>query len=247
MVCSVIAAQLAAAQEPVATDLSSSVAKESVWFDGQKLNLAWQGENPGETIKEFVPAGQTLKDWTTLASIREYDQLNDVHAVIGSFVKTLKAQYPDSPIAILENPTTGDVMLDFVVWPKDNSFVEFNIFKYHKRAGGGLVAEQLALRAYGEQPAEDFLKNLKPLRKRLLEEMAEGGLQRTTPTAATSKLRRKKPRRTLGAVVVPCCQQSTALTSGATTFGNPLRFFSDQLIEGWQRRDIQDAFRGGFE
>jgi hypothetical protein len=38
---------------------------------------------------------------------------------------------------MFENPKTGDVMVDFVTWVPDNSFAEFNVFKYSKRQGGG--------------------------------------------------------------------------------------------------------------
>src|SRR5262249_49725865 len=49
-------------------------------FDGQILVFAWQGGNPGETVREYLPAGEKLESWTKLASIREYPKLDDPRA-----------------------------------------------------------------------------------------------------------------------------------------------------------------------
>ena len=64
------------------------------------------------------------------------------------------------------------MIVDFVVWPADASFVEWNVFKYAKRPEGGVVAEQYALRAY--EDSEAFLKGLRPVRERLVELMTQG-------------------------------------------------------------------------
>jgi hypothetical protein len=77
--------------------------------------------------------------------------------------------------AVSENPKTGEVVVDFVTWPADESFVEFNVFKYGRREGGGLVAQQYALRDYKDP--RGFMKGLKPVRTRLVSLMMEGGLR----------------------------------------------------------------------
>jgi hypothetical protein len=159
----------------IADDQPAATPPESVQFDGQTLVLAWQGGNAGESVKEFIPAGQNLDSWTHLASIREYSKLDDPKALAGALVRQLKEKYPLSPSAIIENPQTGEAIVDFVVWPQDGSFVEFNVFKYGNRPGGGVRAEQYARREY-ENP-EAFLKGLRPIRQRLVEEMTRG-LQR---------------------------------------------------------------------
>ena len=60
---------------------------------------------------------------------------------------------------MLQNPKNGDVVLNFLVWPDDGSFAEFNVFQYHKQADGGLVSYQYAARAYGDE-VETFIKSL---------------------------------------------------------------------------------------
>lgn len=179
-----------AADEPVATeadndneavsagdaartsDDTATATEDTVNFDGQTLVLRWEGENPGETIKEYIPADQKLDSWTKLASIRTYAELDDPAALAGAVIKQLKNDYPDSPCAIIENPETGEVVIDFVLWPADLSFVEFNVFKYAKGEDGGVIAEQYALRDYDD--SEGFLKGLRPVRERLVNLMTKG-------------------------------------------------------------------------
>ncbi len=155
-----------------AMDPAPPTMSETVEFDGNVLELASLEDSPGQSLKEFIPAGETLETWTKLAAIREYKDFDDPKLMVGSLVKQLNKQYPDSPSSIIENPTTGEVIVDFVVWPPDASFVEFNVFKYSKNPTGGLVSQQYALREYKD--AEGFLKGLRPVRERLVELMTDG-------------------------------------------------------------------------
>ena len=155
-----------------ADEKASPAGNETISFDGNVLELASHEDSPSQSLKEFIPAGETLETWTKLAAIREYKDFEDSKLMVGSLVKQLNKQYPDSPSSIIENPTTGEVIVDFVVWPPDGSFVEFNVFKYSKNPTGGLVSQQYALREYKD--AEGFLKGLRPVRERLVELMTEG-------------------------------------------------------------------------
>jgi hypothetical protein len=153
---------------------AAAVQQESVSFDGHTLVLASRHENPGERVKEYIPAGEDLKSWTRLASVREYPELDEPRAVVGKLIQALKQQNPKAQHAVIENPKTGEIVVDFVTWPADESFVEFNVFKYGRSEGGGLVAEQYALRDYKDP--RRFLQGLKPVRTRLVKLMTEGGL-----------------------------------------------------------------------
>lgn len=148
---------------------------ERVVFDGHTLVLAWQGGGPQESIREYIPAGERLESWTKLASIRDYPKLGDPRGVAGNLVRALKQQNPAAQSAVIENPATGEVIVDFVTWPADRAFVEFNVFKYARKPGGGLVAHQYALREY--QDTTGFLRGLAPLRERLVGRMAREGLR----------------------------------------------------------------------
>lgn len=164
----------------VAGEDAATGAQERVVFADETLILAWEASNPGERVKEYIPAGEKLESWTRLASIREYDELDDVPALVGSFVRVLKERYPKSPVKVFESQASGEAMIEFLVWPGDGAledapFVEYNIFKYSKRAEGGCVAQQFALRAYDN--FETFLTELDAQKKGLLEEMSTQGLQ----------------------------------------------------------------------
>jgi hypothetical protein len=153
---------------------AESSAQQSVTFDGRTLVLAWEGENRMERIREYIPENEKLDSWTTLASIRHYPNLNDPKAVVANLVRLLKQKTPKAPSAVQDNANTGEVVVDFVTWPPDESFVEFNVWKYRRADTGGLVAHQYALRDY--QDPKGFLRRLKPVRERLVRLMAERGL-----------------------------------------------------------------------
>ncbi|MGD9632512.1 MAG: hypothetical protein AB7G28_05330 [Pirellulales bacterium] len=166
------AAPFAIAAEPT---VASTAPPKTVTIDGQTLDLAWQGGTEDAPIYEYIPQGETLEHWTHLASIREYHSIDDAKSLAEGTVQAVKQDYPGAPTQLVENPNNGDVMIDFLVGPPDGSFVEYNIFQYSKRPAGGTVAQQYALRAYGD--TSEFLKNLESTRGRLLNEMADHGLE----------------------------------------------------------------------
>ena len=150
--------------------------KDVVSFDGTTLVAVARDQQAGGPVIEFIPAGEDLEAWTRLASVRVHEQAPGAKELARELVKQVKANYPQSPVAISEDPDTDTAVVDFVIWPEDWKFVEFNIFKYYRLDEGPVVAEQYAIRAYDD--TEGFLKNeLKPLRARLLPLMAEEGLR----------------------------------------------------------------------
>ncbi len=159
----------------IARSEDNAVPRETIHFDGQTLILASKSGNASESVKEFLLSGENFKSWTKLASIREYPKLNDPKAVVANLIQMLKQQNPEAPSAVVENPKTKEVIVDFITWPSDQSFVEFNVFKYSKRDGGGLLAQQYAIREYHDTAT--FLKGLKPVRKHIIDLMAKGGFK----------------------------------------------------------------------
>lgn len=160
----------ARADEPTATDEPSSGAmpKETVTFDGHKLVLAYEArDEDGDAIKEFIPADEDLDSWTRLAAIRVHADLDDPKEFGEQMVKELEQRKPPAEFALMENEQTGDVVLTFLISPEDESFVEFNVFKYQKRAEGGLLSEQYALRACGDD-IQKFTSELTPEKRLLL-------------------------------------------------------------------------------
>ncbi len=165
--------QAAASDQDQQTGQENAGTKQ-IQFDGAKLLLAWETDNDGNTIKEFIPSGETLENWTKLAAVREYPTLNDARGFAEMMVQRLAADSPDAASKISDGAKPGEVVLDFVMWPKDKSFAEFNVWKFRDGPNGGLVADQFAVREYKDP--EGFLKNLKPVRERLVSAMAKDGL-----------------------------------------------------------------------
>ncbi len=144
--------------------VSETSSQETIQVDGETLTLAFEGETDGDTIKEFIPAEQTLETWTQLAAVRHYAKLDDPKALAGAVVRQLQQRKPPANFELLENETSDDVLLDFIIWPEDGSFAEFNIFLYRPTQDNGLVMYQYALRAYGDD-AEEFIKSLQADRR----------------------------------------------------------------------------------
>jgi hypothetical protein len=158
-----------------ADDTATEADRPSVKFDGNTLLLAWQNSEQNPTIREFIPQGQDLETWTVLSSIRDYPNLDDPFLICGAMAKRATELNADAQGRVTENNETGEAVVDFLAWPEDKSFVEFNVFRYRKAEQGGLVAEQYAVREYKDP--ETFVKNLKPIRERLVKEMLKNGLE----------------------------------------------------------------------
>jgi hypothetical protein len=172
------------AAEPAAA--KPAAPQESVTFDGRTLVLAWQGEIPGGVAREFVPAGEKPDAWTRLASIRSYAGAADPKELAVSLVQSVKAESPQAPCSIRQDAATGDVLVDYVFWPADNSSVEFNVFRFSK-GPEGVVAHQYAIREHRDP--KGFIEELRPVRERLLGEMSKGLVPVRAASAAAPVVR----------------------------------------------------------
>jgi hypothetical protein len=97
--------------------------------------VSFDGTTPGWPEQEnrvnacgIHPEGQKLRRGPSWQNF----PLNDPRAV--GIVRALRQNAAQS--AIIQNPKTGEVIVDFVTWPADNAFVEFNIFKYSRGRRG---------------------------------------------------------------------------------------------------------------
>ncbi len=156
---------------------SPAHAQSAVVFDGTKFLQAFHKADETQTTTEFLPDGETLKSWNRLTSIRSFPKLTEPRTAAAGLLRAVRENNPDAKSIMVENPKNGDVVIDFITWPRDQSFVEFNIFRYTKKSGG-LLMEQYSQRAYGDDVRE-FLIKLKSERQRLVNLMAKSGLKKT--------------------------------------------------------------------
>ncbi len=169
-----LAALLLAAPALAAETATKAAAKAVVAFDGVAMVQTAEGDSPGEHWREFIPDDEDLKSWTRFASIREYPKIDDPKVVAGNLVRALRRQNPQVHSAILENKKTGEIIVDYITWPDDHKFVEFNLYRYGRNPKGGVIAQQYALRRY--ENTSDFVSAFKSERQRLVKMMAAHGL-----------------------------------------------------------------------
>jgi len=154
----------------------SQAAEKTISFDGQTYYVAYHKAEGGKSITEYLPKGQNLDSWVRLVSVRTLPGEDNPKLAALGLVRTLKYQNPQAQSAMMQHPSSKDVIVDFVTWPQDGKFIEFNIFRYSKLAKNkGLLLQQYAQRAYGDKTT-DFLSSLKSERQRLVNLMVKDGL-----------------------------------------------------------------------
>ncbi|HEY4313259.1 MAG TPA: hypothetical protein VGN12_27660 [Pirellulales bacterium] len=154
--CCIVSAAFANDDAAAVTEQASD---RTVTIDGREFKPAFVEAVAGASLMEFVPTGETLENWTRLAAIREYAELDNPLEVVQEIVKKLDKCDPPANAEVMQNPKNGAVVLSFTVWSEDKSFAEYNVFEYCRRPEGGLVSYQYAIRAYGDE-AEPFAKSL---------------------------------------------------------------------------------------
>jgi hypothetical protein len=149
-----------------------------VSFNNTDFHLAWSS-NPNATYykQEYIPSGETVE---------KYNQMLLLEVVIGKLTvedavraqvnliqqrkKTDKAvQYQ-----VIENPATGEVILDFIMSAGDKkevSMVEWNAYRYKpykdESGRGGIMLFAISKRGYKESLAS-FFASLKEERIKLI-------------------------------------------------------------------------------
>lgn len=149
----------------------------AVSFDGKTLVKAYEKAENGASVIEYLPKGETLETWKRLASYLTFSGMDDPKMLALSMARSVLEKNPNAKHALVEHPRTKDVILDFVTWPPDESFIEFNVFHITRSGREELQLQQYALRAYGKD-IQPFLKSLPAERERLVELMAKSGLKK---------------------------------------------------------------------
>jgi hypothetical protein len=157
---------------------------ESVCFGEQELELAWEIKSASNNMKEFIPKGQTLRSWTTFVGVYEYPLIGDPRAFALQMAESVKHQNPRAQSAMSYNAKTGVSIIDFVTWPVDAKFVEYNVFRFERHPSKGIIGYQYAVRDYKDK--KTFFKNLEALRKQSIKTMMEEGV--ITQPAATDRI-----------------------------------------------------------
>lgn len=159
---------------------------ETVRFGSQSFELAWKIESASNNMKEFIPKGESLRNWKSFVGVYEYPLIDDPRAFAYQMSQSIKHQNPRAQSSMTYDAQKGIAMLDFVTWPVDARFIEYNVFKFERDESKGIVGYQYAVRDYDDKKA--FFANLETLRKQSLKTMSEEGVvvQSAAPSRETA-------------------------------------------------------------
>ena len=159
-----------------AGEAQAQLPKASVHFDGETMRLAYATSNTAMTLMEFIPDGQTLDNWTSLAAIHVYN-----NAAIGpqkradAMAAQIRQSSPKSPIAVQESPDSKQMVVSFAMWSPGEPFVEFSVFAFGTDARGADVGLQYSVRKT-TTPEAFVQREFEPLRDRLVKMILRDGL-----------------------------------------------------------------------
>lgn len=150
----------------LAWSVSAGAQTASVEFLGQTFEKKHEaGEPKGKPrLVEFGLPAEDIKKWSRLVAYRHYPGLNpDTRQAAITHGQQVKARDKDARMEIITNDKTGEAIIDFLMGEQD--LIEFNVVKYTKAPGGGLVSTQYAVRfRLGEMQAEELVQIRKAAR-----------------------------------------------------------------------------------
>jgi hypothetical protein len=149
---------------------------------GTEYVLAWSSQPARNYMKqEYVPAGENPQTYTKMLLLEFLSGKVEPLAAARAQVAKLEERKGSDPLVnmdLIQNKSTGEVLLDFIVSQKDEKgeyIVEWNVYRYapHK---DGVLLYGASHRAYGNEAARSFLQNLKTLRTAQIDALARAPL-----------------------------------------------------------------------
>lgn len=137
---------------------------------GTDYALAWSS-NPNEAYfkQEYLPAGASAEQYESMVLVEFLGTdmaLRDVVAAQVQMIEARKATDPVANFAVLQNDSTGEYVLDFLLSTKDENgefILEWNAYRYiEDELDGtrGTAIFAISERAYGDKASEAFLRGL---------------------------------------------------------------------------------------
>ncbi len=134
--------------------------KQQAW--GRPVSFQFDGEvyelqhavlpAKGDRLQEFIRPGESLQSWTRLIGLRlQHVPGADPLALAVALHRTVLQNNPQAQAVVATNEARTEGVTDFLTWPADGSYLEFNIFRYARPAGAtGILSFQVAHRFYGQ-------------------------------------------------------------------------------------------------
>ena len=145
-------------------------------LEGESFELAWTS-HPTETFykQEYLPQGQSLKAYEQMFMVDVLTNGLSVREAAGTMVDGLKERQENDPVvnfALIENETTGEIILDFVLSDDSSGtvIVEWNAYRYVPLEDG-VAMFGISRRGYDDR-ASELLRGLKSWRMGTIEALA---------------------------------------------------------------------------
>ena len=151
-----------------------SAAEEVVQVGGDVFQLAFSESTDVGSIKEFVPAGETIENWSTMVAARYFDNVDSPEEYIRNMAEEYRRTMPHMRFAVSQLEQGGAWDIDFIIYPRGEEtggFVEWNYFRAEQRGvGKGLVVNQYVVRRPYSRSIEEAFDgwDLPSLRKQML-------------------------------------------------------------------------------
>jgi hypothetical protein len=150
-------------------------------FHGEDFVLSWASHPyPHYYKQEYLPAGQSSEHYTAMVLLDANVANDDVRAAAAATVDMLHKRKASDPLvnfSEIENPKTGEIIVDFIL--SDGDIVEWNAYRYAAWKGDdgkrGVILFGISRRAYGDD-VDAFLATLKAARPADIDALAKADM-----------------------------------------------------------------------
>ena len=159
---------------------AAAKAQPTIAIGDVKLALAFTTKDSPESIREYIPKGESLDHWSRMASVRVFPKENNPLDYLQRVGAHIPRSHPAARAQLLKHDKTGDNILDFLMFTADSSTAEWNLMRARYEKGKGLIVYQYATRFYtvdknlGPAIVAERLKMIDPFETASFEEIKEG-------------------------------------------------------------------------
>ena len=125
-------------------------AEEVVEIDGDIFHIASSESTDEATTKEFVPAGETIKDWSTMVTVRHFKKQHGPRIYIENLAKAYRMSMPHMGFATSRVGSAQAWDIDFIMYDRSkrtDGYVEWNYLRAERRKfGEGIFVNQYVKR-----------------------------------------------------------------------------------------------------
>jgi len=150
----------------------AAYAASKIVFDGRVYTRQAVDRTDIMTQAEYTQGRETLENWTKLIAVRHFPNVADPKEMAAKLVDVLYAQNPEAKHEMVILEDGNDVLMDFITWPSNKTYLEFNVHRYRKVEGyKGLISYQFAYRFTHTTPKflKQFIQNKESWKKLMMD------------------------------------------------------------------------------